>query len=688
MTDATASSSTGGLSGWFANNRVLSGRILVLVGVAIAGLAAYLSYQAGAWTRGETALPSNMPMLLTSVWALWTALSFIGCGMWQLSSEPSEERRPLLGRAVLLSLTGLVGAGVFFLGFALMYSWADTLTKLLREGDREGAWRVLLAIAASIAGLAIMFAGLQAARADERQVVGIRRYIYGFNAFLTGFLLLSVLVVINVLAFMRLPTTIDATSSGAFSLADRSKQVLAQLDQPVTIYVILSDRWDFFSETKSLLSLIAEHTPRLTIEYLSTMDEAALQKLAKKFPRFAVDGQGLLIAINDDPTKTTFISANDLVKSDFDQMSGGRGTEQFLGEQKVINELTFLTAGKEKPVIYVTQGNGEPDLTDTRKPEGLGILRERLQRRYFEVRPLRLEPISPKVPDDAKIVIIAGPTQPYAQSTADALKAFVDQGGKVIVMADVVEVGRGVKEMPATGLEGLMTSYGVDITRERIYSILFMGSQVIGSEQVVAIVDPKAGNNPIVAPFKTERFQFVSCRVIRPIADFQNPAVRVQTLLSSVLSNQIRFFTESDMQADVEQTINRMIKDEKEAEKRLAREPLPVMMAVSESPRGMPGAPPQPEKPKMVVFGDVTFVANRSAVSRDAVEFDLFIGAVEWLRERPANIGIEPHSFKYYEMDRIVSDPGYVERLRFIPLFAACLAVLGLGIGVWLVRRQ
>ena len=611
--------------------------------------------------------------------------------MWQLSGEPTEDRRPLLGRAVLLSLTGLIGAGVFFLGFALLYSWTDTLTKLLRDGEREGAWRVLLSIGASIVGLAIMFAGLQSARADERRVVGIRRYIYGFNAFLTGFLLLAILVVINVLAFLRLPATIDATSTGSFSLADRSKQVLAQLDQPVTIYVIASDRYEIYSDIQNLLSLFSEYTSRLTVLTPSTMDKEAIEKLGKKFPGLNLDGQGLLIAVNDDPKRSSFIPLTDFLKSEgANPMTGTGGTQQFLGEQKLINELTFLAGGKDKPVIYVTQGNGEPDLTDMSTQEGFGVLRERLTRRFFDVRPLKMEPLSPKVPDDAKIVVVAGPKGAYPQPIADAFKAFTDHGGKLVVMADAVDVGPGVKEMPATGLEGLMTSYGVDITRERIFGMV--PRPPLPTEQVFAIVDAAAANNPITAQFKDSRitFQFLSCRAIRPIAEMQNPAIRVQTLLGTVISPRILYFTESDMQADVEQTVNQIASDPAIAKKRISTSPLPVMMAVSESPpRGHPGTPPQPEKPKMVVFGDAAFVANASAASREAkLEFDLFISAIEWLRDRPENIGIEPRSYKYYEMDRAIAEPGYLERLRFMPLLAASLAVFGLGIGVWLVRRQ
>jgi len=86
-------------------------------------------------------------------------------------------------------------------------------------------------------------------------------------------------------------------------------------------------------------------------------------------------------------------------------------------------------------------------------------------------------------------------------------------------------------------------------------------------------------------------------------------------------------------------------------------------------------APPGPEKSKLVAFGDSTFVANLAASEKELIEFDLFIGALEWLRERPANIGVEPRSFKYYEMDRSVALNA--DQLRYMPLLVATLVVFG-----------
>jgi hypothetical protein len=678
-------SPTSGITGWLTEQRTASGRVLLIVGTIIAALAAWLLYQSGSWTKSSGAAPSDMPLLLTGLFFGWIALAFLGSGGWQLSRDSSDERKPLAARVVLLILTGAIGSGLFVLGLALLYLWGETLTKLLREGEREGAWRVLLALAAIVGGLFVMFAGLQSVRSDECKIIGIRRYVYGFNAFLTGFLLLAVLIVVNVISYLKIPATIDATQTGMFTLSNLSKQVLAELHEPTTIFMFfMSPEDEVYNDLRGLLLKCQELAPQLKVETVTRYDRQRVLDLVKQYPLVAEGQPGVLIVINDDKNRSSFIPDRELISRDFNPMTGGSGNDRFIGEQKIINELTFLQTGKQKPVIYISQGFGEPDLSDQSRRAGLGLLRDRLQRRNFDVKPLKFDPISPQVPDDAKIVVIAGPKQPLPPLAVDALKRFLDAGGKMMAMLDVVEVPRSEHALPATGLEQLLASYGVEVTKEQIFSLVPVENQVLfPTDQVFAEVDPSAANQPIVAPFKSDLFNFSSCRLVRPAPNMNNPQIRVQTLLQT--KEGIGVWTESDPQIDPRETMKTMARDPN-ARKRLT-EKLPMMLAVSESPRSAPGVPAPPEKPKLIVFGDTTFISNvRADVRAEALEFDLFISSLEWLRERPANIGIEPKEYQYFELDRGVVD--YYDRLRFLPLLVASVIMVGFGIGVWLVRRQ
>ena len=99
----------------------------------------------------------------------------------------------------------------------------------------------------------------------------------------------------------------------------------------------------------------------------------------------------------------------------------------------------------------------------------------------------------------------------------------------------------------------------------------------------------------------------------------------------------------------------------------------------------MPGQPPPAAKPRLVVFGDTTFITNPLASADSGTQnFSLFASTLDWLAERPTSIGIEPRSLAVYSIDPAASS----SRLVLLPGVLAVMTVLGLGLGVWVVRRR
>ena len=90
------------------------------------------------------------------------------------------------------------------------------------------------------------------------------------------------------------------------------------------------------------------------------------------------------------------------------------------------------------------------------------------------------------------------------------------------------------------------------------------------------------------------------------------------------------------------------------------------------------------QEPRMVVFGDASWVANQE-ISRPG-NFDLMYGALNWLRERP-EIGqmAEPKERKFFSLN---ASPEGLTRLEWLPGFLICLTIIGLGGGIWIVRRR
>ena len=147
---------------------------------------------------------------------------------------------------------------------------------------------------------------------------------------------------------------------------------------------------------------------------------------------------------------------------------------------------------------------------------------------------------------------------------------------------------------------------------------------------------------------------------------------------------------ESDLRADPVQIYSDMIKSPDEARKKATAEPISVAVTVSE-PAPMDPADPHAslrsgsQKPRLVVFGDASFASNVFVSDRSAsMGFDLFASSLDWLRDRPGSIGIEPKKRNFY----VISPAASLFKMIVLPGLIAAIAIVGLGTGVWVVRRR
>ena len=194
------------------------GIVMIVIGLAIGGLGVYLIVKAG---RAE--FSSRFPGGWEGIACCLIGLVLIGGGLWtQLTLERSASVDFL--RTLLLfvgSGTGLIIAVFTMLRFALW--WNEHLSRGVASWQGEEGWRFWLCAYVELIGLALLFGSLLLARVDIRSNVGMRRLLYGYNAFLTGFLLFVTLVVLNIIVFVKLPSNVEWNIKGLYSLSEVSK---------------------------------------------------------------------------------------------------------------------------------------------------------------------------------------------------------------------------------------------------------------------------------------------------------------------------------------------------------------------------------------------------------------------------------------------------------------------------------
>jgi hypothetical protein len=400
----------------------------------------------------------------------------------------------------------------------------------------------------------------------------------------------------------------------------------------------------------------------------------------------------LIVRGEEKPENATFLKDTDLFAN---EGFGPTATTKFRGEDKIIAALSAPGAGGAKAVVYVTQGNGEPDLNDSspraRLDQGLGVLRDRLNGRgNFDVRPLKFNPADPKVPDDAALVVAANPRAPVDVNVEQALRAYlIDRKGKAAILLDTPPPGYDKETMPATGLERLLGEFNVEVTADRVVHVLRTGGGIGYLDGGMFEINPELarGRNELALAFAQETFVLRTARIVRPMAAGRNAALRAETLLQTRGG---RPWAERDWKADLARKVETVLTNAAESQRIVSQEPLPAAVIVSESgpPPMAPGAPPPAAKPRLAVFGDSTLVTNALVSEQNPDSyFSFFASTLDWLAERPTSIGIGSKDLPFYVMDAGAAEKANT-RLVWLPVLLALIGIVGLGAGVWVVRRR
>jgi len=125
-------------------------------------------------------------------------------------------------------------------------------------------------------------------------------------------------------------------------------------------------------------------------------------------------------------------------------------------EEKVTNALVKVTR-EGKRVVYVIQGHGERELTNTERP-GFSEAKAAMEKANYEVKPLVLARAG-AVPADAAIVLVPGPRTDLFAPELGALDTYIRGGGKLLVMADPFQ---------GEGLRKYLTKYGVELGQDLV----------------------------------------------------------------------------------------------------------------------------------------------------------------------------------------------------------------------------
>ncbi|MFG6358373.1 MAG: Gldg family protein [Acetatifactor sp.] len=246
----------------------------------------------------------------------------------------------------------------------------------------------------------------------------------------------AVTVVLNMVVG-QLPgswTSLDLTGSKLYSLTDQTKEYLKNMGQDVTIYVLVNeDNEDtVLGQTLDRYEELSEH---IHVQYVDPIQN----------PRFHTQytsgniSANSLIVVSDKRSKV--IDAGDIYVTsyDYDGYNYSSSVTGYDGEGQITSALDYVLSD-DIPVVYMTEGHGEQSLSATFKG---GLDKENVEYETFNLMDYE------SVPDKAACLVINAPASDLSEDDRDKVTAYLDRGGKVILIL-------GYREVPTPNLDALL----------------------------------------------------------------------------------------------------------------------------------------------------------------------------------------------------------------------------------------
>ncbi len=302
-----------------------------------------------------------------------------------------------------LNLSSFVGrfASRISLAFALLgvVALLAAAGTFLVLGRLDRVVVVLLAIGVGL----IVYAALERPE-QTAQVLGSRSVRYGSNTAVMSLAFLGILALINVLA-NRFPQRLDLTQNKLYTLSPLSVQVVQELKQPVHIIAFYRTGDSGREELGDLLKEYVRHSNLITYEFVDPQLSPGLAR------QYEVQFSGTTVLVSGDKKQT--VTGSD--------------------EGALTSALLKLERTKPEVAYYLT-GHGELDFTASTQ-NGAATAKAKLEEQNYSVKPLNLAATG-KVPADASLVVVAGPTAPLLPDEVTALESYLDNGGKALFLVD------------------------------------------------------------------------------------------------------------------------------------------------------------------------------------------------------------------------------------------------------------
>jgi len=434
---------------------------------------------------------------------------------------------------------------------------------------------------------------------------------------------LAILAAGNVLA-NRYDKSFDATSNKRYSLSDQTVKIVKGLKQDATITYF--DQASRFQSAKDQLDLYANLSPKVHVEYVDPDKKPQLAREA------GIKNYG-----------TTIV-----------QVGANKQEAKSVTEEGITGAFIRDLKNKTRTVCFVS-GSGEHQIDDSDR-NGYSRLKDLLGKDNYDAKSINLLQKA-EVPGDCTVLVVGGPSGDYQQPEVDAVKKYVEDGGRALFLLDPpLKMGRS-EIADNDALMGLLTTWGVTPDKDLILDMNPIG-QLAGLGPEVALVTGYE-SHAIVREMKGSATGFPLSRSL----DVKNGAkTTVEKLFSS---------SDSSLATNKLNSPNVDPNDPKNKKGPLTLAAAGTYNTGKENSQG-----------RFVVVGSSGWAANRFLGFNGNRDFAL--NTMNWLSSDEDLISIRP---KEPEDRRITLTRAQMNWVRTVSQFILPLIVVFAGVSVWWRRR-
>jgi ABC-type uncharacterized transport system involved in gliding motility auxiliary subunit len=469
-----------------------------------------------------------------------------------------------------------------------------------------------------------------------------RRFRFGLNAAVMVIGFLGILVVVNYLSYqtaMLYPerTRTDLTEDKENSLAPETLDVLNKLPEPVIAQAFFSKRMSSSQAEDLLGQYKAGGKGQFTYELIDPEEKPEAARTAK----ITADGQ-IALKMGEKQQLVTIVSETELTSG-----------------------LIRLLSSETRTIYFLT-GHGEYNPEDT-GDASYAKAKSALEDRNYAVKVLNLRATG-DIPEDARVIVIAGPRQPVTEEEVNWLSAFVDGGGALMVMEDPIPwTDFGDSPDPLAGY--LSNQWGIFLGNDVVIKVAANQPSIMADVYQVAehAITEKLANQPPIFPGAR------SVLASQTTGDIS----RVEMIYTTPIYDQC--FPACSWAASDLTAVTAWLNNEGEVPQPSGNDILgPVCMGVA--------AENSATQARVVVFGDSDFASNGffTAYGND----DLMINALDWLAGQEELITLTPKN----TTQRMLVPPWSIELTKNLLLLGFVFVLPGLvivaGVVSWIIRRR